>query len=79
MKADLKLMISTHEKLARGESVDKDAVSVLLLGGIINILRQHHTILDIEVRVKSIDVENKNRIESLEDWAFKQGFDRFIN
>ena len=58
MKADLKLMISTHEKLARGESVDKDAVSVLLLGGIINILRKHHTILDIEDRVNAIDVEN---------------------
>ena len=75
VETDLKLMISTHEKLVKGEAIDKDVVSILLLGGVINILGQHDTILEIENKVKSLEVENltnKSRIESLENWIMKQ-------
>ena len=68
-------MISTHEKLIKGEAIDKDVVSILLLGGVINILGQHDTILEIENKVKSLEVENltnRSRIESLENWILKQ-------
>ena len=56
MKADLKLMISTHEKLVKGEAVEKDVDSILLVW---------ESILEIEDKVKSLEVENvtnKNRI-----------------
>ena len=75
VETDLKLMISTHNKLLKGETVEKDVVSVLLLGGVINILSQHNTIHEMENKVKSIEFENvtnKCRLESLENWVLKQ-------
>ena len=75
IEPDLKMMIATHDKLVKGEKVEQNDVSVLLLGGIINILSQHDTIAALEERMKSIEHENvtsKNRIESLEEWIQKQ-------
>ena len=75
VEMDLKLMISTHEKLLKGETLERDVVNVLLLGGIINILNQHDRICEIEKKVKAVEVENvtnKCRIESLESWVMKQ-------
>ena len=48
IEPDLKLMIATHDKLVKGEKVEQNDVSVLLLGGIINIIRQHDTIAPLE-------------------------------
>ena len=59
----------------KGETIEKDVVNVLLLGGIINILNQHDRICEIEKKVKAVEVENvtnKCRIESLESWVLKQ-------
>ena len=74
VEADLNLMISTHEKLMKGEAINKDVISTLLLGGVINILSQHDAINDMENRVKSLEVENttnRSRIEALENWILK--------
>ena len=51
-------MISTHEKLVKGEIVEKDVVNVLLLGGVINILSQHDKIHEMGSKMKSVEVEN---------------------
>ena len=37
-------MIKTHKKLSKGEQVDSQIVSNLLLGGVINIIAQRDTI-----------------------------------
>lgn len=74
VETDLKLMISTHEKLTKGEVIEKDVVSTLLLGGVINILGQHDAIIEMENRMKSLEIENttnKSRIEALENWILK--------
>ena len=44
VEVDVQLMVNTHDKLARGLTVDHDVVSNLLLGGVINILQQHDAI-----------------------------------
>ena len=75
VETDLKLMISTHEKLVKGEAIDKDVVNILVLGGVVNILGQHDRIVEIENKVKALEIENitqKSRIESLENWILKQ-------
>ena len=59
VQTDLKMMISTHEKLLNGETIDRDVVNTLLLGGVINILGQHDKIDEMEKRMKSIEVENE--------------------
>ena len=41
IEPDLQLMIATHDKLLKCERVEQQDVSVLPLGGIINILHQH--------------------------------------
>ena len=40
VEVDVNLMVKIHEELSRGIPVDKDVVSNLLLGGIINILNK---------------------------------------
>ena len=72
---DLKLMVETHAKLAKGLQVDPKVVSNLLLGGVINILHQHDTIAEIDGRIKQVEqgsLSDKIRIESLENWVLKQ-------
>ena len=72
---DLKLMVETHEKIAKGVQVDPKVLSNLLLGGIINILHQHDTIAEIDERIKMVEqgsLSDKIRIESLENWVLKQ-------
>jgi hypothetical protein len=78
VEVDLKLMLDTHEKLARGILVDQHVISNLLLGGIINILEQHDTIEEMEKRIKVVEemsLTDKIRIEALENWALKQADD----
>jgi hypothetical protein len=68
-------MIDTHKKLAQGIIIDVNAVSVLLLGGIINIINQHDMIADLEKKMKNIlleNITNKIRIEMIENWVQKQ-------
>ena len=75
VEVDVNLMVKIHEELSRGIPVDKDVVSNLLLGGIINILNQHDTIDDLDERIKAVEnmtLTDKLRIESFEDWAQKQ-------
>ena len=75
VETDLKLMISTHEKLVKGETVEKGVVNVLLLGGVINILNQHDRISEMENKLKEVEVQNVTnilRVESLENWVVKQ-------
>ena len=72
---DLKLMVHTHEKLSRGEKVEPDIVSNLLLAGVINILDQHDTIVEAETRIKALEqekVSNEARLEAIENWVLKQ-------
>ena len=75
VKVSFKDMLAAHEKLARGEQVDQQVLSQLLLGGVINILAQHDEIINIEEKVKLLEqkqLTNQTRIESLENWASKQ-------
>jgi hypothetical protein len=72
---DLKLMVHTHEKLSRGEKVEPNIVSNLLLAGVINILAQHDTILEAETRIETLEqdkVSNEARLEAIENWVLKQ-------
>ena len=55
VEVDLKDMINTHKKLSKGEKVDSQIVSNLLLGGVINISAHHDTIEDVEKRLEEID------------------------
>ena len=73
VQLDLKRMVETREKLSRGETVDQQTVSVLVLAGIINITSQHDTIAELESRIKALehnDITHRSRIESLENWVF---------
>ena len=75
VEVDLKQMINTHKKLSKGEQVDSQIVSNLLLGGVINIIAQHDTIEEFENKLKVVEHENitnQTRIESLENWVLKQ-------
>ena len=75
VEVDLKLMINTHNKLAQGIPVDANAVSVLLLGGIINIINQHDKIENLEKKMKNVLMENntnKIRLEMIENWVQQQ-------
>ena len=75
---DVFKMIDIHKKLLNGVNIDPKDVSVLLLGGIINILSQHDDLVELEQRIKDIehkDITHQTRIESLENWVLKQGED----
>ena len=72
---DFKLMVNTHRKLSKGEKVEPEVVSNLLLAGLINILAQHDTIVEVETRMDSLEQEkvtNAASIEALEHWVLKQ-------
>ena len=67
---DMKHMVDVHKKLTTGIKIDPQDVSVLLLGGVINILSQHDALESLEERIKSLEhnnITNKTRIESLEN------------
>jgi hypothetical protein len=69
-------MVRMHEKLMRGERVDPNDVSTLILAGIIKIINQHDLIDNLDEKVNDIERENlsnKFRIESLENWVISQG------
>ena len=75
VEIDLNRMIDIHKKLSNGVSIDQKDVSVLVLGGIINIISQHDALEDIEKRIEEAeckDVTNRTRIEALENWVLKQ-------
>ena len=68
-------MVEVHEKLSRGKKIDPQIVSVLLLGGIINITSQHDAMDELEAKIKELEVEKgttKTRLEALENWVLKQ-------
>ena len=72
---DLKAMVDAHDKLAKGNPIDQKTVSRLLLAGVVNILNQHDTIVNLEAGVKANTIDNvttKVRLESLENWVLKQ-------
>ena len=72
---DMKQMVDMHKKLTTGIKIDPQDVSVLLLGGVINILSQHDALESLEERIKSLEhnnITNKTRIESLENWVVSQ-------
>ena len=69
-------MVNMHRKLSNGVNIDPKDVSVLVLGGIINIISQHDELEDLEERIKAIehnDITNQTRLTSLENWVIKQG------
>jgi hypothetical protein len=71
VEVDTELMIKIHEKLVKEITVDKDVVSNLLLGGVINILNQHDTIDDMSNRMKAVEessLTDKIRLEALENF-----------
>ena len=72
VKIDFTKMLEVQEKLANGEVIDSATVNGILLGGIMNILLQHKAIEDLDKRVKSVEAENRARVESLESWNAKQ-------
>ena len=75
VQVDLKQMIQVHEQLSSGVKTDPQLVSVLLLGGIINITFQHDAIEELEVRIKQLECEEistKTRIEAVENWVLSQ-------
>ena len=75
VEIDYKEMVKMYEKLSKGEINDPAVVNGLILGGIINILVQHDTIVELDAKVKAMEEVNKtneNRIESLETWNCKQ-------
>ena len=75
VEVDINQLVAAHKKLEKGEQVDQDVLSKLLLGGIINILSQHDTIDKIEEKVKHLEhekVTDQSRIEALENWVLKQ-------
>ena len=75
VELDFKYMVAANKQLSKGEQVDPGVVSNLLLSGIINILAQHDTIVELEARVKILEhekVSNAARIEALENWVLKQ-------
>ena len=73
---NIESMVTMHEKLMRGERVDPNDVSTLLLAGIIKIINQHDLIDNLEEKVNEKESETlskKFRIESLENWVINQG------
>ena len=75
VQLDLRRMVDTHEKLSKGESVDQQTVSTLLLAGVINITSQHDAIAELEDRIKALehsDITQRSRIESVENWILIQ-------
>jgi hypothetical protein len=75
VKVDLKQMIDIHSKLSKGDKIDQQTISVLILGGIINITSQHDAIEELEVRIKHLEHEKittNTRMEALENWVLKQ-------
>ena len=55
----MKLMIEKHDKLVNGAQVDPKVVSVLLLGGVVNILSQSEAIEILEDRILSSESDNQ--------------------
>jgi hypothetical protein len=51
-------MLDAQNKLAQGEYVDQQVLSQLLLGGIINIIAQHDTIVKVEKKMKLLEHEH---------------------
>jgi len=75
VEMDLNHMLAAHKKLEKGEQVDHQVLSQLLLGGVINILAQHDTIAKNEEKVVILEhanVTNQTRIEALENWVLRQ-------
>lgn len=73
---DMKQMVDVHKKLKNGINIDPRDVSVLLLGGVINIISQHDALENLEEKIKTLEhneITNKTRIESLENWVVCQG------
>ena len=73
---DMKQMVDVHKKLTNGINIDPKDVSVLLLGGVINIISQHDALENLEEKIKTLEdneITNKTRIESLENWVVCQG------
>jgi len=74
VELDLKLLLDTHNKLVNGKTVEPKVVNTLLLGGILNILCQSEQFDEAMDRLKALEVENvqnKFRLESLENWLIK--------
>ena len=68
-------MIKIHEKLSKGETVDPQIVSTLLLAGVINITSQHDALEGMGVKIRELEhenVTNKLRIEALDNWVLQQ-------
>jgi hypothetical protein len=60
-------LVDAHDKLAKGNPIDQKTVSRLLLAGVVNILNQHDTIVNLEEGVKANTIENvttKVRLET---------------
>jgi hypothetical protein len=75
VKMDMNLMVEIHNKLSKGLPVDSNEVSRLMLGGVINIINQHDTIEELEIKVEGAKMENHTnnvRMEMLETWVQKQ-------
>ena len=75
VEVDLKDMINTHKKLSKGEKVDNQIVSNLLLGGVINIIAQHDTIEEVEKRLQEVEyknITNQTRIEPFKIWCLSK-------
>ena len=75
VQVDLKQMVKVHEQLSKGVKTDPQIVSVLVLGGIINITSQHDAIEELEVRIKQLEreeISTKTRIEAVENWVLTQ-------
>ena len=74
VELDLKLLIDTHSKLVSGKLVEPQIVNTLLLGGILNILSQSEQFDNAMDRVNDLEndnIQNKFRLESLENWMLK--------
>ena len=54
---DLKFMADIHKKLSIGGKVEPDVVSNLLLAGVINILAQYDTMVEVETRIILLEQE----------------------
>ena len=68
-------MIDIHTKLSKGDKIDHQTISVLILGGIMNITSQHDAIEELEARIEHLEHEkitSNTRMEALENWVLKQ-------
>ena len=55
---DMKQMVDVHKKLTNGINIDPKDVSVLLLGGVINIISQHDALVNLEEKITSRKRDN---------------------